>query len=281
MSTLNQPAGKKTTLVSSNPILRRMGKFSDRSDSNSASFGGIAAKTTFFLLVTLVGIAVQLIVMNSMANQPDQSTMQLFKKFTFTFTKTEIIALVAILIVGFICELVGIFVQRTVPVTGTVYSFSQGYVISFLVFKVLKGYEYLGLEALLLTVAVVAVMAWLYTSGIVKGGKTFNTILLTLIIASIGFGLLTFLGSLLPFSRDLVQGMMKNTGLMIALDVIGIVIAAMFLISDFTMVENCVRDHYPKKYEWYAAFGLVFTVLWIYLKILDLLMRVTGSSKNS
>ena len=44
--------------------------------------------------------------------------------------------------------------------------------ISFIVFKVLKGYEYLGLEAVLLTVAVIAVMSWLYSSGLVKGGES-------------------------------------------------------------------------------------------------------------
>ena len=70
---------------------------------------------------------------------------------------------------------------------------------SFLVFKVLKGYEYLGLEALLLTVAV---------------------------------------------------------------------------------IDDCVKGEYPKKYEWAAAFGLVFTVLWLYLKILDLLMELSSKKDN-
>ena len=70
--------------------------------------------------------------------------------------------------------------------------------------------------------------------------------------------------------------MMQNPGLTIALDVIGLVIAALFLISDFSMIDRCVKDGYPKQYEWSAAFGLVFTVLWIYLKILDLLMQFSG-----
>jgi len=83
-----------------------------------------------------------------------------------------------------ICELLGVFARKTIPVTGTIYSLSQGYLISFLVFHVLKGYEYLGLEALLMTVAMVAAMSWLYSSGIVKADKKFHTVLLALVLGS-------------------------------------------------------------------------------------------------
>ena len=117
----------------------------------------------------------------------------------------EAIIFIVVLLAGLACELLGIFVRKTVPVTGTLYAASQGYVISFLVFKVLKGYEYLGLEALLLTVTVVAVMSWLYSSGIIRADKKFRTVLLSLVIGSVGVGLLSFLGSLIPATRPFVQ----------------------------------------------------------------------------
>ena len=148
-------------------------------------------------------------------------------------------------------------------------------------FKVLNGYEYLGLEALLLTIAVVAVMSYLYSSGIIKADKKFRTVLLALMLGSIGLGVLSFLGSLIPATRPYVQAMMQNAGFTIAVDVIGLVIAALFLISDFSVIDECVREHYPKEYEWSAAFGLVFTVIWIYLKILDLLMQLTDNKKSA
>ena len=66
----------------------------------------------------------------------------------------------------------------------------------------------------------------------------------------------------------------------VALDVIGLVISSLFLISDFSLIQTCVEEGYPKEYEWSAAFGLVFTVIWVYLKILDLLMRFAGKSKK-
>lgn len=282
MSTLSRDTKTKPerTLFRSNPVLNKLSKITERTETNSATYAGIASKTTFFLLVTLVGMIVQLLVMNSQPDSLARYTFTVYEKFAASFTKNEAIILAAVVIVGFVCELIGIFVSRTIPVTGTVYSASQGYLISFLVFKVLNGYEYLGMEALLLTVGVVLVMSWLYTSGTIKVDNKFRTVLLTLVLGSVSVGLLTFVGSLIPATRPFVQAMMANKGLVIAMDVLGLVIAALFLISDFSMIDTCVKEGYPKKYEWAAAFGLVFTVIWIYLKILDLLMQFAGKDKK-
>lgn len=277
MSTLTHDTKPKTrTVFHSNPVLSRLSKITERSETNTATYRGIAVKTTYFLLITLVGMIAQLLVKAAMANEPVWQTIQVYEKFTVSLAKKEALIVGAVLVVGFICELIGIFARKTVPVTGTLYSASQGYVISFLVFKVLTGYEYLGLQALLLTVAVIAVMSFLYSSGIIKADKKFRTVLLSLVLGSIGLGVLTFLGSLIPATRPYVEAVMQNAGFSIVLDVIGLVIASLFLISDFSMIDDCVRDHYPKEYEWSAAFGLVFTVIWIYLKILDLLMQLAG-----
>ena len=281
MSTLSgTQKGKNRTIFRSNPVLNRLSKITERSETNSASYRGIALKTTYFLVITLVGMVAQLLVMAAMANEPVWQTIEIYDKFTVALTQKEAIIFIVVLLAGLACELLGIFVRKTVPVTGTLYAASQGYVISFLVFKVLTGYEYLGLEALLLTVAVVAGMSYLYSSGIIKVDNKFRTVLLALLLGSVGVGLFSFLGSLIPAIRPYVQTMMQNKAIVIGLDVIGLVIAALFLISDFSMIDDCVKQHYPKEYEWSAAFGLVFTVIWIYLKILDLLMQLSDNKKS-
>ena len=276
-TTMPRQTQKARTLLHSNPVLSRLSKVQERSVDNAATYAGVAAKTTYFLLITLIGMLAHLLVKGMLASEPVWQTIKIYEKFTLSFSKKEGIILIAVLGVGFVCELVGIFARRTIPVTGTVYSASQGYLISFLVFKVLNGYEYLGLEALLLTVAVVLVMSWLYSSGVVRGGKKFRAVLLSLLLGSVAFGLLSFVGSLIPATRPFVQNMLQNKTICIAVDVVGLVIAAMFLISDFSLIESCVQEGYPKQYEWAAAFGLVFTVIWIYLKILDLLMQFAGN----
>ena len=277
MSTAFRKSSAKTgTLLRANPILNRLGKVQERAETNTATYAGIASKTTYFLVVTLVGMVLQMIVNAALASEPVWQQFTVYERFTVSLNLKETLILGAVAAVGFICELVGVFVPRTIPVTGTVYSAGQGYLISFLVFKVLAGNEYIGLEALLLTVAVVAAMCWLSSSGIVKVDQKFRSVLLALVLGSVGFSLISFIGSLIPATREYVQMMLQNSWLTMIIDVIGLVIAALFLISDFNMVDTCVREGYPKKYEWVAAFGLVFTVLWIYLKILDLLMELNG-----
>ena len=280
MSTLTQKTKKPRTLLHSNPVLSRLSKITERTDTNAATYAGIAGKTSYFLLITLAGMVVQLLVKAALAAEPVWQTIQIYEKFTLTLSQKEAMVLGGVLVAGFLCELVGIFARKTIPVTGTLYSASQGYVISFLVFNVLKGYEYLGLEALLLTIAVVAVMSWLYSSGIIKADKKFRTVLLSLVLGSVGLGLLSGVGFLIPATRPYVQAMMQNSAISIGIDVVGLIIAALFLISDFAMIDTCVKEGYPKEFEWAAAFGLVFTVIWIYLKILDLLMQFAGKKDD-
>ena len=281
MNALAMENASSRTLFHSNPVLSRLSRVTERTDGDTATYAGIASKTAFFLLITLVGVVAQLVAKVLFASAPVWETITVYDNFALTLTKPEAMIVGVISVVGLIAELIGIFLRKTVPVSGTIYAASQGYVISFLVFNVLSGYEYLGLEALLLTVAVVLVMSWLYTSGRIRDNKKYRTVLLTLFVGSIAVGLFSVIGFVIPFTRPYVLAMLQNAGLSIALDVIGVVIAALFLISDFSMVEDCVELGYPKEYEWSAAFGLVFTVIWVYLKILDLLMRFAGKSKNS
>ena len=268
------------TLLHPNPILRRLSKAGNRAVTEAATYAGIASKTCLFLALTLAGMIAQLLVSAAFANAPAWQTFTFYDRFTVSLTLNETVIAGLVLLGGFGAELLGIFVRKTVPVTGSLYAASQGYVISFLVFKVLKGYEYLGLEALLLTVAVVAVMSWLYTSGKVRAGGRFRTVLLSLGIGSIALGVITLLGSLIPFTRPYVQGIFTNPALAIGLDVFGILLASLFLICDFSMIDTCVKEGYAKEYEWSAAFGLVFTVIWLYLRILELVLRLSGSSKK-
>ena len=60
---------------------------------------------------------------------------------------------------------------------------------------------------------------------------------------------------------------------------------ATIILHDFFSVVKCFFQilrisGYPKEYEWSAAFGLVFTVIWLYLKILELVIRITGKNKE-
>ena len=274
----NAKTKKKNSFLAANPVMRRLDSVDDFSESNAASYGGIAAKTAFFLLFCVAGILL-LFVIEKPLMFGDIVNFNVYK-FPVTLYTGEIIALIASVILGIVFQLLAFFAKATTPVTGALYCVTQGYFISFLVFKVLKGYEYLGALALAITMVIILVMAILYSTGVIRVTKKFKMVMLTLFVTMIGSSLLVLVGSFIPATQGLVGQIRNNLALSIAVGVIFIIIAALFLICDFDTIDHVVNDKLPKKYEWAAAFGLAFTVIWLYLKVLDLILKIAGNSKD-
>lgn len=277
-TTNNGSTKKKSSLLASNPVMRRLDKVNEYADDNAATFGGITGKTIYFLLFSVVGIFLQLILAKTLAG--GQLVNFNIKGFEVSLYMYEVFALLGATILAIIFQLLAFFARGTTPVTGALYCVTQGYFISFLVFKVLRGFEYLGALALLITMLIVVVMAVLYSTGIIRVTKKFRMVMLTLFITVIAVSLFTFIGSFIPFTQPMIAALRQNFVLSIVFGVIFIIIAALFLICDFNTIDHVVNDRLPKKYEWQAAFGLSFTVLWLYLKVLDLIITIAGHNKN-
>ena len=277
-TTNNGSTKKKSSLLASNPVMRRLDKVNEYADDNAATFGGITGKTIYFLLFSVVGIFLQLILAKTLAG--GQLVNFNIKGFEVSLYMYEIFALLGATILAIIFQLLAFFARGTTPVTGALYCVTQGYFISFLVFKVLRGFEYLGALGLLITMLIVVVMAVLYSTGIIRVTKKFRMVMLTLFITVIAVSLFTFIGSFIPFTQPMIAALRQNFVLSIVFGVIFIIIAALFLICDFNTIDHVVNDRLPKKYEWQAAFGLSFTVLWLYLKVLDLIITIAGHNKN-
>ena len=271
---------EKKTLLGSNPVMRRLEKVDDYAAENCVTYSGITVKTTFLLLMTVVGIFLQVILSKQFAF--GETYMISYQGFKVEMYMGETIALAAAVILGVIFQLLAFFVKATTPVTGALYCVTQGYFISFLVFKVLHGMEYIGVLALALTILIILVMAILFTTGVIKITKKFRMVMFTLFITVIAISLITLIASFIPFTRGIVSAIMGNFWVSVGISLIYIVIAELFLISDFAVIQDAVNNQLPKKYEWQAAFGLAFTVLWIYLKVLQLLITIFGrGSRNS
>ena len=268
----------RNSFLSSNPVMRRLDSVDDYAEVQSATFGGITAKTIFFLLFSVVGIFLHLILAKSLAT--GEAFDLNFKGFEVSLYMNETFALIGATILAIVFQLLAFFARGTTPVTGALYCVTQGYIISFLIFKVLKGYEYLGALALLITMLIVIVMAILYSTGVIRVTKKFKMVMMTLFITVIATSVVTFVASFIPFTQPLVAALRQNFVFSVIVGVIFIIIAALFLICDFATIDHVVNDKLPKKYEWQAAFGLSFTVLWLYLKVLDLIITIAGNKKN-
>lgn len=278
-STATAAAKKKSSLLASNPVMRRLDKVSERAETNACTYGGIALKTVFFLLFSAAGMVLQVLLKPQLATGEVESFS--IRNFPVSMYSTEMWVIIGTVLAAILFQILAFFVRASTPVTGALYCVTQGYFIAFLVFTVLpEEYRYLGLLALAITLMIILVMSILYATGVIRVTKKFKMVMLTLFVTVIGSTLLMIVGSFLPFTRGLVAQLGNNYALTIVFGVIFIIIAALFLICDFDTIDHVVKDQLPKKYEWSAAFGLSFTVLWLYLKVLDLVMTIAGNNKN-
>ena len=96
----------------------------------------------------------------------------------------------------------------------------------------------------------------------------------------IAYAVISLIGLLLPFTAVYMRLIFVNPMLSVLSSLAGAAIAAMFLISDFETIANTVECGMPEQYEWPAAFGLAITIIWLYIKILKLLIRIYGRRKD-
>jgi uncharacterized YccA/Bax inhibitor family protein len=129
-------------------------------------------------------------------------------------------------------------------------------------------------QAVLATMSVFVGALFLFKSGKVRVTPKFNRILL---VGIVGIALFSLINLLLVATGVLDGWGMRSGGLGIVIGLVAIGLAAMSLISDFDMAATGVRNGIPKKYAWSAAFGLMVTLIWLYVEILRLLAILRGS----
>lgn len=133
------------------------------------------------------------------------------------------------------------------------------------------GLDGIAIQAAIGTVAVLAVMLTLYKTGVVRVTQRFRM----MVMAATGAIFLTYLASFVLGFFGVEFGFLHgNSMLSIGISLLVIGVAAMNLALDFDFIENAARAGLPAKAEWYAAFGLLVTLVWLYLEILRLLAKM-------
>ena len=195
-------------------------------------------------------------------------------------TVNEVVAVGVAALVLIISPILAALIKVTIPVTGALFCASTGFVLSWAGSTFGKEYAQTIWLALIITALVVMVMGFLFFSGKIQVTKKFKTILITLLLTTIGASILGFVGYLIPATRGFMSKMMDNAVINIGASVLMVIIASLFLLVDFDTIKQAVDDELPKKYEWYAAYGLAFSVIWLFFKILELLGKAKGSKKS-
>jgi uncharacterized YccA/Bax inhibitor family protein len=162
------------------------------------------------------------------------------------------------------------FKPNVARVTAPLYAVAEGVALGMISRVYEDAYTGIVPQALLATGAIAFVMYTLYSTRIIKVTPRFQRIL----FAAVGAAMLFYMVNLVMYAFGSRGFLINDTGPMgIAVSVILIVIAAMTLATDFDFIERGAQAGLPKYMDWAAAYGLVVSIVWIYLEVLRLLAK--------
>ncbi|TAM81544.1 MAG: Bax inhibitor-1/YccA family protein [Acidobacteria bacterium] len=173
-------------------------------------------------------------------------------------------------IAGLVVALVTVFRQAWAPITAPLYALLEGLVLGGVSAVFASQYRGIVLQAVGLTFGVLACMLLAYKSGLIRATEKFKVG----VVAATGGIVLLYVASLvLGFFGVQIPGLFGNgpIGILFSLVVVGI--AALNLVLDFDAIERGAAGGAPKYMEWFGAFALMITLVWLYLEILRLLSK--------
>jgi uncharacterized YccA/Bax inhibitor family protein len=170
---------------------------------------------------------------------------------------------------GLIAAMVTIFKKEWAPVTAPIYALLEGLAIGGLSAMLNMQYHGIVIQAVALTFAVLACMLVAYRTGLIKVTDRFRMMVVAATGAIALLYLVTMLLGFFHITVPFVFGTGGMGGIVLSLVIVGI--AALNLALDFDFIEQAAGIGAPKYVEWYAAFGLMVTLIWLYMEILRLL----------
>jgi uncharacterized YccA/Bax inhibitor family protein len=129
-------------------------------------------------------------------------------------------------------------------------------------------------QAVLGTLVAFAVMLALYGTRIIRVTEKFRSMMLVALASYLVIALASFVGALFGLGDG--WGFYGVGGLGILLCMVGVGLAAFSLLLDFDFIENGVKQGLPERFAWLAAFGLLVTLVWLYIELLRLLAILRG-----
>ena len=176
---------------------------------------------------------------------------------------------------GFITALITVFRPRSSGISAPIYAVFEGLFLGGIsaIFEKMYPQDQIVIRAVLLTFAVFFAMLFLYRSGIIKVTRKFA---MGIFAATAGVALvylISFIGGFFGMNTSFLYG---SGNLSIGFSLVVVAIAALNLVLDFSFIENASAQGAPKYMEWYGAFGLMVTLIWLYLEILRLLAKLAS-----
>jgi uncharacterized YccA/Bax inhibitor family protein len=172
---------------------------------------------------------------------------------------------------GLVLAMVNIFSKTVKPALVIAYAAFQGLALGTLSNMYNTAYDGIVSQAILVTISAFAAMLFAYKSGRIRVTPKFTKVLMTALLGYFVLAMVSLIGSFFGASLYNIGGL----GLILAAG--GMVLAAFFLILDFDQIQNSINAGVPQTESWRAAFGLMVTIVWLYMEVLRLLSILRGN----
>ena len=172
---------------------------------------------------------------------------------------------------GLIVALITAFKKTLAPITAPVYAVLEGLFLGGISAYFEAMYPGIVIQAVTLTFGVLFCLLFAYKSGFIKVTENFKLG----VVAATGSIFVIYLISFVMGIFGVSVPYIHESGLIgIGFSLFVVTIASLNLVLDFDFIENGARNKMPKYMEWYAAFGLMVTLVWLYIEILRLLAKM-------
>ena len=177
---------------------------------------------------------------------------------------------------GLVLALITIFVPRISAITSPFYAIAEGLFLGAISAYFEMMYPGIAFQAVGLTFCTLFGMLLLYTTGVIRATPAFQrgrmAATMGIMLVYLMTFVLGFFGVNIPYIHSASVGGSSWIG--IGFNLFVVAIAALNLVLDFNLIEEGARRRAPKYMEWYSAFGLLVTLVWLYIEILRLLSRL-------
>lgn len=177
--------------------------------------------------------------------------------------------------VGFVTSIISFIVimlnRKIINIAAPIYAASEGLVLGGISAMFERAYPGIAIQAIGATFAALFSLLFLYRIGAIRCTEKFRSVILMSTLSIAGIYLINLIGSF--FGMHIPQISTSST-IGIGFSLIVVVIASLNLIIDFDFIERGAQNMLGKSYEWYGAFGLMVTLVWLYLELLNLLAKL-------
>ncbi len=179
-------------------------------------------------------------------------------------------------ILGFIIAMVTVFKKEWAPYTAPIYALCEGVVLGGISAIAEMSYPGIVMQAVALTFGTLFCLLMAYKSGLIKPSENFK---LGIVAATGAIAVVYFVTIILGFFHVQVPLIYGSGPVGIIFSLVIVTIAALNLVLDFDFIEQGASSGAPKYMEWYGAFGLMVTLIWLYMEILRLLMKLRDNRR--